>query len=173
MSVHETSSIRTIDKIGKQTLEEKEEIGKQTLEEKDNEPGLNPTIITSSDIPNVIDENYKMEIKGFLQSRATWRTIGMSMETISKIMLGVSSILAFATSIYPCNTNLSFASGSVSTLSLVFLQFANFSFRESKLSTNNLNVLLQKLHEEPVPELQGSILKSSPVSETPNDIKLV
>ena len=169
MSVHEMSS-QSLEKENKDNIAQTEEKKTPSIQ---HVPSGSDIPSGTSDIPRVIDENYKMEIKGFLQSRATWRTIGMSMETISKIMLGVSSILAFATSIYPCNTNLSFASGSVSTLSLVFLQFANFSFRESKLSTNNLNVLLQKLHEEPVPELQGSILKHSPVSETPNDIKLV
>jgi len=124
--------------------------------------------MNSDDIPKVINDNYKLEIKQFLKSRAIWRTVGMSMETISKIMLGISTIISFSSNYYPCNTTLSFASGSISTLSLICLQFANFSFRESKLSTNNLNILLKNLHEQPVPELQGSIVKHSPSSENNN-----
>jgi hypothetical protein len=81
------------------------------------------------------------------------------METTSKLLLGATSIVAFATSVYPCNTYLSFVAGSVSTLSLVSLQFANYSFRESKLSTDNLNILLSKIDAGSLPELNGSVMK--------------
>lgn len=112
----------------------------------------------------IITPSLKQDISDFLKSRIRWRTMGIIMETTSKIMLGASSILTFTTSIYPCNTYLSFIAGTVSTISLVSLQFANYSFRESKMSTTNLNILLEKLHLEGVPELNTSVLKSSPTS---------
>ena len=112
----------------------------------------------------IITPSLKQDISDFLKSRIRWRTMGIIMETTSKIMLGASSILTFTTSIYPCNTYLSFIAGTVSTISLVSLQFANYSFRESKMSTTNLNILLEKLHLERVPELNTSVLKSSPTS---------
>ena len=118
---------------------------------------------------DIIQPSIREEISSFLQSRIRWRTIGIYMETTSKIMLGTSSILAFATSIYPCNSYLSFIAGTVSTMSLVSLQFANYSFRESKLSTENLNVLLSKMKGETLPELNGSVLKESPLGSLKNN----
>jgi hypothetical protein len=118
---------------------------------------------------DIIQPSIREEISSFLQSRIRWRTIGIYMETTSKIMLGTSSILAFATSIYPCNSYLSFIAGTVSTMSLVSLQFANYSFRESKLSTENLNVLLSKMKGETIPELNGSVLKESPLGSLKNN----
>lgn len=118
---------------------------------------------------DIIQPSIREEISSFLQSRIRWRTIGIYMETTSKIMLGTSSILAFATSIYPCNSYLSFIAGTVSTMSLVSLQFANYSFRESKLSTENLNVLLSKMKGETLPELNGSVLKDSPLGSLKNN----
>ena len=112
---------------------------------------------------DVIQTSIREEISEFLRSRIRWRTIGIYMETTSKLMLGCTSIIAFATSIYPCNSYLSFIAGTVSTLSLVSLQFANYSFRESKLSTENLNILLSKMNVESVPDLNGSVLKDSPL----------
>jgi hypothetical protein len=118
---------------------------------------------------DIIQPSIREEISSFLQSRIRWRTIGIYMETTSKIMLGTTSILAFATSIYPCNSYLSFIAGTVSTMSLVSLQFANYSFRESKLSTENLNVLLSKMKGETLPELNGSVLKESPLGSLKNN----
>jgi hypothetical protein len=108
---------------------------------------------------DMIEPTIREEISLFLRSRIRWRSIGICMETTSKLLLGATSIVAFATSVYPCNTYLSFVAGSVSTLSLVSLQFANYSFRESKLSTDNLNILLSKIDAGSLPELNGSVMK--------------
>ena len=121
---------------------------------------------------DVIQPTIREEISTFLRSRIRWRTLGIYMETTSKLLLGSTSILTFATSIYPCNTYLSFIAGAVSTLSLVSLQFANYSFRESKLSTNNLNLLLSKIDNSLlVPECNGSVLKNSPSDSTPKQLQ--
>ena len=116
---------------------------------------------------NIINENIKDEINTFLYFRRKWRNIGICMETTSKIMVGATSILAFTIGVYPCNIYLGYWSGCIATASLVCLQFANYSFRESKLSTNNLNVLLTKFHVQPLPELNASISKESPINTTP------
>ena len=113
---------------------------------------------------NIVESTIKEEIESFIKSRIRWRTIGMCMETMSKLLLGTTSIVAFATSIYPCNNYLSFIAGSVSTMSLVTLQFANYSFRESKLSTDNLNILLSKINSNSIPDLNGSVLKEKSLS---------
>ncbi len=118
-----------------------------------------------TDIQNdIITPNIKDEISTFLYLRQKWRNIGICMETTSKLMVGATSVLAFTTSVYPCNTTLSYSAGCIATLSLVCLQFANYSFRESKLSTNNLNILLSRYHMTPLPELNNSVLKQSPTN---------
>ena len=121
-----------------------------------------------SEIENyIITPTVKEEINTFLYLRRKWRTVGMLMETVSKIMVGTTSLLAFSVGVYPCNSYLSYLSGSIATLSLVCLQFANYSFRESKLSTDNLNILLSKFHVPTIPNLNGSVAnnsKSSPIN---------
>jgi len=107
-----------------------------------------------------VNQSIKEEIDSFIKSRKHWRNTGIFMETASKVMIGLTSILTFTTSAYPCNIYLSFSAGSIATLSLVTLQFANYAFKESKLSTDNLNILLSTFHMK-VPQLNASVLKES------------
>ena len=101
---------------------------------------------------DIIQPNYIEEITMFLKGRTRWRMIGICAETLSKLSLGVSAILSFASYAYS-DQHLGFYSGSMSTFSLVSLQFATFSFRESKRSTEHLNKLLAILHIDPIPLL--------------------
>jgi hypothetical protein len=117
---------------------------------------------------NIIQPNYVNEVTTFLKARSCWRSVGMLMETTSKVMLGISSVVSFASCVYT-NYELGFVSGSISTLSLVSLQFANFAFRESKRSTEHLNVLLNKLHVETLPNF--SLKDTSPPASEVNDEK--
>lgn len=112
----------------------------------------------------IITQDIKEEINTFLYLRRKWRNAGMCMETTSKIMVGATSILAFTVGVYPCNVYLGYWSGCIATVSLICLQFANYSFRESKVSTENLNVLLNKLNIQPLPELNVSVTKPSPTN---------
>lgn len=112
-----------------------------------NKMSLRDTVETT-----LIQPNYLQEITSFLNGRGRWRTIGMIMETSSKIMLGAGSVLSFASSVYT-DQRMSFISGTLSTLSLVCLQFASYSFHESKRSTEHLNVLLQSIEVGPLPEI--------------------
>ena len=113
-----------------------------------------------TDIKLDINESIKDEIDSFMKSRKNWRNTGIFMETASKIMIGITSILTFSTSAYPCNIYLSFSAGSIATLSLVTLQFANYSFKESKISTENLNILLKNFNIK-VPNVNASVLRHS------------
>ena len=123
-----------------------------------------------TDIQNdIINPNIKDEISTFLYLRQKWRNIGICMETTSKIMVGATSVLAFTTSVYPCSAALSYSAGCIATLSLVCLQFANYSFRESKLSTNNLNIMLSRFNMLTLPELNNSVLKQSPTNNDETD----
>lgn len=101
---------------------------------------------------NLVQPNYVEEISGFIDGRKMWRKIGLFCETASKVLMGAGSVLSFASGVYQ-NTNFSFAAGTVSTLSVVFLQFSNFCHRETKKSTEKLNKLLENLKLDTIPEV--------------------
>ncbi len=120
---------------------------------------------------NIINPNYIQEIKEFIKSRRGWRKTGITFETLSKILIGVGSILSFSAGIYN-SQDLSFYSGSISTMSLVCLQFSSFAFRESKKSTNELNILLKKLGIDEVPEvIEKDSLNSNSINN--NEEKII
>jgi hypothetical protein len=119
----------------------------------------------------IIQPNYINEINEHISARSSWRCVSVTFETLSKIFLGLSTVSSFASGVY-ISTTLSFIAGTISTISLVSLQFANFSKRESQRSTDELNVLLTKLNIEPVPddilELPSVRVKHYPVTQNPD-----
>lgn len=125
----------------------------------------NPNEISITDhvTLKIIQPNYIHDIQGHINAKNSWKCVSISFETTSKVLLGCSTVLSFAAGVY-IDTTLSFISGSVSTLSLVCMQFANFSKRESKRSTEELNILLKKIHVESIPdeslELSSSLKRS-------------
>ena len=105
------------------------------------------TIVTT-----IIQPNYINEINEFIESRTKWRNRGILYETISKILLGSGSVLSFAAGVYS-NQTIIFLAGSISTISLLSFQFSSFSFLESKKATKELNLLLEKLKLDTIPDL--------------------
>jgi len=122
----------------------------------------NPKEMTITDhvTLHIIQPNYIHDITSYIASRNSWKCVSVSFETISKILLGMSTVLSFSSGVY-ISTALSFAAGSVSTLSLVCMQFSIFSKHESKRSTDELNLLLKKMNVEPVPVDANESLSSS------------
>jgi hypothetical protein len=121
---------------------------------------------------DIIHPNYIEEITSFIKGRSNWRMIGICAETLSKLSLGVSTILSFSSYAYS-DQHLGFYSGSMSTFSLVSFQFATFSFRESKRATEHLNKLLTILHIDPIPllSMKDTTPHASDTSEEkPNDL---
>jgi hypothetical protein len=106
-------------------------------------------------IDELIEPYYKNVIKNTLSARQCWRKTGIAFETISKIMVAFGSIISFSAGVYE-NQTLSFVSGSISCLSLAFLQFSSFSYKENKKQSEELNVLLKKLGLETIPVLERS-----------------
>ena len=92
-----------------------------------------------------IEPTYIYDVQNTLAMRKYFKRIGLSFELLSKIFVGVSSVISFAAGIYK-TAELSFVSGSTSVISLVLLQFASHSYSESKKNTNELNGILHKLH---------------------------
>ena len=114
------------------------------------------SIFTDQITTSILQPNYINEISEFIKGRTRWRTIGLTFETVSKLLMGAGSILSFASGVYN-NTNYSFIAGSISTLSVVSLQFATFCYKESKQSTDDLNTLLRKLQLDTIPDLNVSL----------------
>ena len=101
-------------------------------------------------IDKLVEPYYKNIIKNTIDGRSCWRKSGIAFETISKIMVAFGSILSFSAGFYHDET-LSFISGSISCLSLAFLQLSSFSYKENKKQSEELNILLKKLKLDTIP----------------------
>ena len=116
-------------------------------------------------IDELIEPYYKKVVKNTIEGRQCWRKTGIAFETISKIMVAFGSILSFSAGVYQDQT-LSFVSGSISCLSLAFLQFSSFSYKENKKQSEELNVLLKTLGLETIPVLERSAIPQGKKSTT-------
>lgn len=110
-------------------------------------------------INNLVEPYYKEVIKGTINGKKIWRIVGISLETISKILVAVGSIVSFSAGYYHDDT-LSFVSGSISCMSLAMLQLSSFSYKENKKQSQELNTLLKKLKLDTVPVLDRQTQQS-------------
>ena len=117
-------------------------------------------------VNNIIKPNYIDEIHDSTENRTMWKKRAMRFETCSKLFIGVGSIMSFASGVYGYQT-LSFVSGAISTISLVFLQYANFSYKESKKATSDLNILLDNIGIKKVPELNTTVQDDGMTKQSP------
>jgi hypothetical protein len=93
----------------------------------------------------LIEPNYKSEIIQNLKLRKRFKNYGIFFETLSKFFVGVGSVMSFAAGIYKYEI-MSFLAGTTSVVSLVLLQYASFSYRESKKLSLEINNILKKLN---------------------------
>ena len=106
---------------------------------------------------NLIEPSYKADITSSLKLKKKFKFFGLTFESMSKLFLGISSITSFASGIYKYQL-LSFFAGTTSVISLVFLQYSSFSYRESKKITNEINNTLKKLNiQQGIPDDDSSI----------------
>ena len=113
---------------------------------------------------NLIEPNYKSDISSSLKLKKKFKLVGLTLESLSKLFLGISSVTSFASGIYKYQL-LSFFAGTSSVISLVLLQYSSFSYRESKKITNEINNTLKKLNiSQGIPDDDNSI--SEPMSPT-------
>ena len=94
---------------------------------------------------NLIEPNYKSDISSSLKLKKKFKLVGLTLESLSKLFLGISSVTSFASGIYKYQL-LAFFAGTTSVISLVLLQYSNFSYRESKKITAEINNILKKLN---------------------------
>lgn len=100
-----------------------------------------------------VEECYKSDIKEAIRGKKCWRHTGITFETVSKITVAIGGVLSFSSGYFNSNI-LSFASGSVSVISLALLQFGTFSFKQGKKQANDLNILLKKLDLDTMPVME-------------------
>lgn len=109
--------------------------------------------VTRENIVNKLIEPYYMDmIKTTIGGKKLWRTLGISLETSSKLMVALGGIFSFSAGFYHDDT-LSFVSGSISCMSLALLQVASFSYKENKKQGEELNILLKKLNLDTIPSM--------------------
>ena len=106
-------------------------------------------------LTHLIEPSYKTDIKNNLRLKKFFKNAGLTFETLSKLFVGIASIVSFASGIYKYES-LSFLAGSTSVVSLVLLQYSSYSYRESKKITIEINDMLQKLHLETITICTGS-----------------
>ncbi len=92
----------------------------------------------------LIEPTYYDDIKNNLYGRSKWKTISDITETISKILAGITTVLAFAAGFFDMSF-LSFMAGCLGTISLVLLQFSSYCSNESKERTIRANQILKNL----------------------------
>jgi len=102
-------------------------------------------------LTNLIEPSFKEDIVSNLKLKKKFKKLGLLFETVSKLFVGISSILSFSSGIYKYQV-LAFLSGTSAVVSLVTLQYSSYSYRESKKISIEINSVLGKLH---IPELNG------------------
>ena len=107
-------------------------------------------------LKTLIEPSYKNDVKEIIKMRKSFRLLGITFETLSKILVGVSSVISFAAGIYKIPI-LYFLSGSSSVLSLVLIQFSSYAYKESTQYTVELNSILNKLNITPVIDIEQSV----------------
>ena len=101
--------------------------------------------LKSDILVTLIEPSYKSEITQNLKLRKKFKNYGIMFESLSKLFVGISSVMSFAAGIYKYEI-MSFLAGTASVLSLVLLQYASFSYKENKKISLELNSILKKLN---------------------------
>lgn len=101
-------------------------------------------------LKQLVEPSYYTDVNETLRGRKCWRVSGHVFESVSKILLAVSSVLSFAAGVYD-DKLLSFIAGTLSTTSLACFQFSLYSMRMHKKNSLELNQLLEKIDIEGVP----------------------
>jgi hypothetical protein len=117
---------------------------------------------------NFIEKSYEYDIESLINGRRRWKKTGRFFETMSKIFLALGSIVSFSSGYFEIGL-LSFLSGTISVISLSFLQFSSFCYLENKKQSNELNITLKKLGLDTVPELSRDtdnniMMRNSPMN---------
>lgn len=105
---------------------------------------------TKQAILNIIHPAYIDDVRHAIGGRKQWKRISDVCEAGSKVLAGVSSILAFSSGVYALKA-LAFASGCAGTVGIVLSVYSGYAAGESKERTTRLNTILKQLDIEPMP----------------------
>jgi hypothetical protein len=102
-------------------------------------------------IVSIVEPSYKTDIKRNFRLKKLFKNMGLTFEILSKLFVGITSIISFASGIYRIEV-LSFLAGTTSVVSLVLLQYSSYSYRESKKITAEINDIFKKLNMDTIIE---------------------
>ena len=117
-----------------------------------------------SNLRNLAQPAMVDDVKDMFSGRKFWRRTATATETIGKVLLATSTVLAFASASDIANDHtsriLGFVSGSVGTTGLVLAAFANFSRTQAIERTDAANLILGAVKIESVPDINDELLIS-------------
>uniref|UniRef100_A0A6G6AAN0 Uncharacterized protein n=1 Tax=Borely moumouvirus TaxID=2712067 RepID=A0A6G6AAN0_9VIRU len=99
-----------------------------------------------------VEKTYQNDIKYNLRSKSRWKFIGDFVEALSELCLLASTILAFSAGFYDYML-LSYLAGLMGTISLALIGFSNYAVKESRERTKQVNILLDKIGSETIPDI--------------------
>jgi len=100
----------------------------------------------------LIEKNYYDDVKYNLDGKSRWKSIGDKLEALAHIIMGLTSILAFATAYFD-DVVFSFVAGCTGILALVMLRLSSYAMRESRERTEQVNRILENLGLRKIPDI--------------------
>lgn len=114
-----------------------------------------------SNLRNLAQPAMVGDVKDMFSGRTFWRRTATATETIGKVLLATSTVLAFASASDIADDHVSrilgFVSGSVGTTGLVLTAFANFSRTQAIERTDAANLILGAVNIEEVPDINNEL----------------
>jgi hypothetical protein len=102
------------------------------------------------------------DVKDMIRGRVLWRRASVLAETMGKASSAAASVLAFASASDLAGGEASriigFVSGSVGTLGMVLLMFANFSRSQSIERSDAINLILKDANMEEIPDIATELV---------------
>ena len=102
-------------------------------------------------INDIVVPNLEHDAKILSIWRIRWRKIANLFETLVKILVGISTVLAYSSGYYHM-PSLAYYSGLAGTIALVFGEFSSYCKKESHERTNLFNRLLTHLGIDTIPD---------------------
>jgi hypothetical protein len=115
----------------------------------DDDTGTNTSSSFTRQVQDFVHRAYLNDALTAISSRTTWQAISDYTETGSRILAGVATILAFASSTYR-NDQMSFAAGCVGTVGVTLNVFSVYSAGEARERLARLNTVLRDVKLEQV-----------------------
>lgn len=109
----------------------------------------------------LVDVSYYEDVKYNIESKSRWKFLGDVSEGIAQLLMGVSSILAFAAGAFNY-TVLSFIAGAIGVGSLVLLRISAYAMKESSERTAQVNRVLDQIGINKIPDI---VINSADVTD--------